>query len=186
MQTGKTHLEADLRGVVYSLVAQNGGEKEYDLFERLHNTEQLQEEKERLSKAMTQFRDEKLLKKALEFSFSQHVRMQDTFIMVTYVWMNPKGKQLAWDFVQSRWKEIVEKFGAGGHLLPRFIEPASVFATKQKAQEVEKFFNTHDAPGAERTIAQVVEKIYANHEWISKDKKGIQQFLDKFTSRKGQ
>ncbi|MBP9719004.1 MAG: M1 family metallopeptidase [Candidatus Levybacteria bacterium] len=177
LQKDKTPIEADIRSVVYNLVAKNGGEKEYSLFEQMYHKEPMQEEKERLSKALCFFSDKKLLQKALKFSFSDAVRLQDSFIMVTYVWMNPKGKVLAWEFVQQHWDDILRKYGAGGHLLPRFISPAKVFSSKEKAAEVRAFFKAHKAPGAQRTVEQVIEKIYANHEWLSKDEQGIKQFL---------
>lgn len=177
-QKGQT-LDADIRGVVYNLIARSGGEKEYDTLLSMYLAESMQEERERLSKALCFFTDKKLLKKALEFSFSENVRLQDSFIMVTYVWMNPKGKELAWEFVKEHWDDILKKYGAGGHLLPRFIKPAGVFSTKEKAADVRSFFKTHKAPGAQRTVEQVIEKIYANHEWLSRDSKGIQHFLVK-------
>jgi puromycin-sensitive aminopeptidase len=177
LQKEKVHLDADIRSVVYNLVAASGGEKEYAIFEKMYHKESMQEEKERISKAMCFFTKEELLQKALTFSFSDHVRTQDSFIMVTYVWLNPKGRELAWKFVQRHWDEILKKYGAGGHLLPRFISPAKVFNTKEKAVEVSKFFKSHKAPGAERTITQVIEKIHANHQWVSRDEKGIEQFL---------
>jgi puromycin-sensitive aminopeptidase len=177
LQTEKVHVDADIRSVVYNLVAAHGGENEYTLFEKMYHNETMQEEKERISKAMCFFSEKKLLQKALIFSFSKHVRTQDAFIMVTYVWLNPKGRELAWNFVQKRWEEILQKYGAGGHLLPRFISPAKIFNTKEKAIEVQKFFKAHKAPGAERTITQVIEKIYANYEWQARDEKGIEQFL---------
>lgn len=94
-------IAADIRGVVYNLVAKSGKEEEYNMLEKLYLKESMQEEKEQLSKAMCFFTDEKLLTKALEFSFSKHVRTQDSFIMVSYVWGNPRGKELAWKFVRS-------------------------------------------------------------------------------------
>lgn len=177
VQKGTVTIDADIRGVVYNLTGRSGGEKEYKLLEEMYLKETLQEEKERLSKALCFFQDKKLLKKALEFSFSQQVRLQDSFIMVNYVWANPQGKELTWEFVKKHWDDILKKYGAGGHLLPRFIKPASLFSTKEKAAEVRSFFKTHKAPGAQRTVEQVIEKIYANHEWLSRDEKGIKQFL---------
>jgi aminopeptidase N len=179
LQKEQTAIDADIRGVVYNLVAKSGGEKEYSLLENMYLAESMQEEKERLSKALCFFTDKKLLQKALEFSFSENVRLQDSFIMVTYVWLNREGKELAWEFVKQHWDDILKKYGAGGHLLPRFIKPAGVFATKEKAADVRSFFKTHKAPGAQRTVEQVIEKIYANHEWLSRDSKGIHHFLVK-------
>lgn len=175
--SGKQTIDPDLRGVVYNLVARNGGEKEYQQFMQLYAKEPLQEEKDRLLRAMCLFKDKKLLQKTLDFSFSKHVRAQDAFRAVGTVWSNQYGRQLAWEFVQKNWNEILKRYGKS-HLLPRFIQPASTFTKAKDAKELASFFKKTKAPGAERTIAQVLEQIYMHDEWFTRDNKKIKKFLE--------
>src|SRR5207249_4891513 len=90
---------------------------------------------------------------------------------------NPKGRSIAWEFVQKQWPEITKRF-SGGHLFPRFIKPAEHFTKKEDAKEVELFFKKNKAPGAERTIAQVLEQIESNALWLSRDGKIIEEYLE--------
>jgi len=173
----KSHLEPDLRGVVYSLVAKNGSEKEYDALLSLYKEEDLQEEKNRLSAALGLFKSKALLKKTLKFAFSKEVRPQDTFRIVHYVFVNPEGKDLAWEFVKENWPLILERFGQGGHLLPRFIQPAAVFVNLEKAKDIKTFFKKSPAPGAKMAINQVLEQIESNAAWLKRDKKNIEAFI---------
>lgn len=174
----KKSIVSDLRSVVYSLVAKNGGAKEYHEFMQLYEKEPLQEEKDRILRAMCLFKDKKLLQKSLDFSFSKHVRAQDAFRAVAVVWANNYGRELAWKFVQEKWDTILDRFGKS-HLLPRFIQPMSVCTTAKDAKEIESFFKKKKAPGAERTIAQVLEEIYMHDAWFRRDHKAIEEFLEK-------
>ncbi|MBI4089758.1 MAG: M1 family metallopeptidase [Candidatus Levybacteria bacterium] len=174
--SGKLELDSDLRGVVYNLVAKNGGEKEYGMFKGMYFKTLFQEEKDRILRALCSFENEKLLSKTLEFAFSDKTRAQDRFKAVRFVWANPKGRDLAWNFVKANWESISRTFG-GGHLYSRFIEPASYFVDGKKAIEIENFFKKNSSEGLQKTIAQVTEKIRTNSLWIKRDKNKLSTYL---------
>src|SRR3989344_1498732 len=176
LKKGKS-LNPDLKGVVYGLVARNGGVKEYEWFLRRHEEESLQEEKNRLLFVLACFENKKLIKRALEYSFSERVRPQDTYGVFSYAWGNRFGRDIVWEFTKSHWDEILKRYGKGGHMLPRFIQPAGFFASNKKAEEVRRFFRVHKAPGAERAVEQAIEKIYSNAAWLKRDKRKIINWL---------
>jgi puromycin-sensitive aminopeptidase len=180
---GKSKIDADLRGVVYNLVAENGGEKEYSILKDLYRKISFQEEKDRIFKALCLFKDVKFLKETLTFAFSENMRAQDRFRGISYVWGNPAGRNLAWNFLQENWKSIQQAF-AGGHLYPRFIQPASYFVDGKRALEIEEFFKKNPSNGLERTIAQVTEQIRANDLWLKRDKSKISSFLRRVNNLK--
>ncbi len=152
---------ADIRGAVYMLVARSGGEKEHAIFIELYKKEKQQEEKNRIARALANVSDKKLIEKTLDFALSKNVRIQDAFIIIIMAWRNPHGQEIAWKFVMKHWNELLERYGGAG-IIAHIVETASVFATAEKAKEVEAFFKTHPAPGAERTLKQAVEGIYSN------------------------
>ena len=123
------------------------------------------------------FKEKALLQKTLDFSFSKHVRSQDTFRAVHFVWTNQHGRQLAWEFVKEKWALILQRYGKS-HLIPRFIQPASCFTKATDAKAIEKFFKKTKAPAAERTISQVLEQIYMHDMWFVRDSKKIKKFLE--------
>jgi puromycin-sensitive aminopeptidase len=174
----KIKIDSDLRGVVYNLIAENGGEKEYKKLKDLYVGIPFQEEKDRIFRALCSFRDKKLLQRSLEMAFSNQMRAQDRFKAISFIWANPVGQDLAWSFVKENWESITKAF-AGGHLYSRFIQPASFFTDEKKATEIEKFFKKNPSLGLERTIAQVTEQIRANSLWLKRDKKTIFDFLQK-------
>lgn len=173
---GRLQIDSDLRGIIYSIVAKYGDEKTYSDLLKLYKKSEFQEEKDRIFKALCYFKQIPLLEKTLEFGFSSHVRIQDSYKSIYFIFANPNGKYLAWNFLKDHWDEIIKKY-SGGHLFSRFVEPIEFFTKIEDAGEVEKFFKNHNAQGAERTIKQVIEKIYSNDEWLKRDLKKIENFL---------
>jgi puromycin-sensitive aminopeptidase len=175
---GKSEIDSDLRGVVYNLVAENGKDDEYSKLKELYEKASLQEEKDRFFRALCSFRNVNLLTKTLELAFSDQTRAQDRFKAISFIWANPVGRDLAWEYVKKNWESITKTF-AGGHLYSRFIKPAVYFVDSKKAEEIEDFFKKNPSTGLERTIAQVAEQIRANDLWLKRDKTQISDFLQK-------
>ncbi len=170
-------IPADIRGVVYSMVARNGGEKEYRAILAMYRKETLQEEKNRLGHALGAFQNEKLLKETLEFSLSKGVRLQDGLSVLASVLGNSKGRSLAWEFVKKNWPTLLERYGTGGHSLSRLISATSGFTTREAYNDLKKFFKTHPAPGATRAVEQVLEKIDGNIRYLAREGKNIDIWL---------
>lgn len=169
-------VDSDIKSLVFSLVAENGGKKEFDKFVKIYKTAPSEEEKDRALRALCSFKNEEFLQKTLILAFSKDVRAQDAFKAVNLMSLNPYAIGIAWEFVTSHWKDLEERF-AGGHLFSRFILPFSKFATDKKADTVEKFFAKNKSEGIERTVAQTVEKIHTNAQLLRRDSKGIKKFL---------
>jgi aminopeptidase N len=171
-------INADIRGVIYGIIAANGSEKEWKLFEKLYKEEKLHEEKDRFARALGVFSNEKLLTKTLEFTLSSHVRNQDAPFIIASVWSNQYGKDLTWKFIKNNWKEISNRFGSGGHFLSRLLSPLGGHTSLKDLNNIKKFFAKHTAPGADRTLEQSYERIASNAAWIKDDKKSIQSWLN--------
>ena len=51
----------------------------------------------------------------------------------------------------------------------RLVSTTGSFTTLERAEEVEKFFSSHPAPSAQRTIQQAIERIRINARWLEKN-----------------
>ncbi len=171
-------IEPDLKGVVYNLVAENGGKVEFGTLIKMYKEEESQQEKDRIGRALGKFQNKQLLSKALDFSISKDVRYQNTLQIIASVWANPKGRYLAWEFVKKNWKLLKERY-AGGHYFTKVFGPAGSFTKKEDAKDIENFVKKNPVPEAKRTIAQAIEQIYSNAEWLKRDKEQIKKFLGK-------
>ncbi len=174
-----TELDPDLRGMVYNLVAENGGDVEYKKFMKLYKRTSFQEEKDRILRALCMFKNKKLLNKTLSLSLSKQAKSQDLLKTIDFVWANPWGRNVAFDYLKNHWSVILKKF-EGSYLFSRLVMPAGNFVTEEKAGEVEKFFKKNSVPGIERTVAQVLEQIRSNAVWYKRDRKKIEVFLSSF------
>lgn len=169
-------IDPDLRSTVYNLVAENGGLEEFDALIKMYQEEENQQEKDRIARSLGCFKSTKILQKALDFALSKHVRYQNSLQIIAFVWFNPKGKYLAWDFMKANWDMLKERY-AGGHYFTKVFPPMSGFNKIEDAKDIEKFIAKNPVPEAKRTLAQALEQIYSNAEWLARDRRNMLNFF---------
>ncbi|XP_011692376.1 PREDICTED: puromycin-sensitive aminopeptidase isoform X2 [Wasmannia auropunctata] len=174
---GTTPLAADLRSPVYRAVLSVGDVNTYMTILNLYKETDLQEEKERILRALGATKDEDLLRKVLDFAMSEEVRAQDTVFAIMSVGLSYKGRLMAWNFFKEKWKTLLDRY-EGGFLLARLVKfTTENFVTEEQAKDVESFFESHPTPGTERTVQQCVESIRLNAAWLSREKDSIKKYL---------
>jgi len=159
-------LDPDLRNAVYSLVAWNGGKKTYQLLRKMYRKASTQEEKIRFLGALSNFQDKNLLSQSLQFTLSKEVRSQNLFSPISKMSTNPHGKELVWPWIKKNWNKIVIRFGIGNPLLNKIIGTLSVESNIKKEQEIKNFFKKHKTPGTEMKLAQTLERIRINSNFL--------------------
>jgi puromycin-sensitive aminopeptidase len=168
----KNSIPADLRSVVYNIVARHGGPSEYHTLAQMHHTATLHEEKNRIAGALGRFTDKKLLKQTLALAFSPDVRSQDAATFIASVLVNHNGRTLGWQFIKKMWPFILKRYGSQKDL-SYFVSPLGAHVATRVADDIERFFKKNPVPGAERTVLQTLERIRAKALWLSRDKKKI-------------
>ena len=136
----------------------------------------------------------------LFISFLQtEVRAQDSVFVMASVAINPKGRDMCWEFFKSNSAKLLAQYEVnlifflfnsiqiigniclsfqGGVLLARLVKCLTEnFASEEKAQEVEKFFQENEFSGTERTVSQSVETIRLNAAWLQRDLPKITEYL---------
>ncbi len=171
-------IDPDIRQVVYNIVALNGAIKDWKIFNEMYQVELMGEEKERILRAMTYFKNGNIIEKNLKFLMSNNVKDQDTPHMLALSWNHKNGRNIVWKFLKDNWTTILQKYGEGGTLLSRLIPPLGNHTKNEDLKDAKKFFSKNVIPGAERTLAQAYEKLESNIAWIKDDKKDIEKWLD--------
>ena len=169
-QNDTANVRPDLRGVVFSLVAQAGDRAVYDRMWELERAAELHEEKIRFLISMARFQQEELLRETLDRALTDDVRLQDTIFVVSAVAANNRGRNLAWDFLKEKWEEFDRRYGGGGFGLMRLVAITNSFTTNEKRDDVAAFFEAHPTPAAERTIRQALERIALNVAWLNRNR----------------
>ena len=173
-------LRPDLRGVALNLAAQEGNASTYESLWTLEKAATLSEEKTRALGALGRFKDPELLRDVLGRSIMpEHVRSQDTILVVSTVAANQYGRDLAWDFIKDNWDEMDRRYGKGGFAIMRLVSITGGFTTAARGDEVERFFDTHPAPSAARTVQQSLERIRLNVRWLERNSEAIGAWLAK-------
>ncbi|KAH8379355.1 hypothetical protein KR009_004350 [Drosophila setifemur] len=174
---GTNPLPADLRTTCYKAVLQDGNEEIFNEMLNLYRATDLHEEQDRISRALGCSGDVKLLRRVIDFAMSGEVRAQDSVFVIVAVAINPKGRDMAWEFFKENNKMLLERY-QGGFLLSRLIKYLiENFASEERAKEVEEFFKVNQIPGTERTVSQAVETIRLNAAWLQRDQEQLTQYL---------
>lgn len=179
---GETPLEPDLRRAVYSIVAEHGTEKEYEMLMNLYKKTDLQEEKMRIMVSLGSFKDDRLIERTLQFALPDGTKetapKANAFMLMASLFNNSTARERAWEFTKDNWDKFLEIYGDTQLLLRRFIEPAAAFHSHEKAQDLEEFFATHDAPSSHRAIQQTIETVISKADWQTRDREKILTFLE--------
>ena len=172
------NVSPDIRGAVYSIVATHGGKKEFDALVKLYKKEELHEEKNRIGGALGDFSQDSILGEAVHFAFSEHVRTQDTVGILSSIGANPLGRDIWFKSLKQNWKTMVTRYGEGGLTLGRAVKAISGSAEEKHLKNFKAFFTNREAPGAKRSIEQVIERLESNVAWLKRDRKSIEKFLN--------
>lgn len=159
---------------------QNADESTWNKMHGLYNSARNQDEQGRIASAFGASHDEKILRKALEFSISLESRSIITVQVITSAATNPTGREIAWEFFKKNCSVFRSKLSAG-FLLSALVKTVTEnFASDAKANEVEKFFKINEFPTTERSVKQAVETIRMNAAWLTRDRESIKEFLQKY------
>ena len=170
-------MASDVREVVYSAIAKFGSDNDYDMLFKLHDEEDLQEEKSRLEQSIASACEPCRIKRALEFSFSEKVRSQDAWSMIISCASSKIGRELAWNFYCENIGEIQHRYGChySSAKLIEFIP--SGFGSDERYGEVRNFYTAHPFPGLESCVLRTLERIKNNTEWLARETQPVKQFL---------
>ncbi len=164
-------LSPDLIEPICSIAAWNGNSKTHAELVKLYKNAKTMEEKLRFLGAMCGFKDQKLLRKSLDYSQTSNVRSQNMQLPIMKVAANPYGKKVLWPWLKKNWKKINKKVGHGNPLFNRIVASISLVADDSMEKEIKQFFRKNPTPGTERTQAQTLERIRINSKFLRNMKK---------------
>lgn len=177
VKTGE--LEPNLRGSIYSLIAENGNTRDFQSLVKIYRASSLQEEKVRILRAMARFRDKSVVPQVLKFALSKDVRSQDTYVILASFGSNSAARHTAWNFNKGHFKELFKRYEGGSVSLLGHILEGSVtgFNAASDLADVKSFFAKHPVQGIERTMKQALEIIRSNIRWTAKSRKDVEGWL---------
>ncbi len=120
---------------IYYAVALNGNEKDFNEMVLNYKSENDVERKTKLLVALYHFPQKEIIKKALDFSISEDVRMQDLRYIFSSVISNPNMPDLMKKWFESNYKNLIKYQSA--HFIFESILEAYILTQKTKKAKIE-------------------------------------------------
>jgi len=172
----KLELHPDLKHPIFFMAAYTGNEKVYKKLLGLYSSAKSPEEKRALLIALGQFRNPGILKKVLDFSISDKVKMQDLPIIFSSVASNPYSRSVLLKWVKANWKKL-ESYKKSGKIFLHIIE-SFISSYVSNEREIKKFFKTHPVK-YKMTVDRSFERVRRHATWLEKNKATLIQYFGK-------
>jgi len=143
-----------------SIIAANGDAADFDEFvTRFKGAGNPQEELRFLS-ALADFDDAELITRLLAMTLTDEVRTQNAPYLVRRAMGNREHGPLVWRYVQDNWEAINERFPSNS--IVRLLEGIRSLSKPDVADTVFAFFEDHEVPQGDKTLAQHLERLEVN------------------------
>ncbi len=137
------NINPDIRDITLSTVARHGGRKEFAQLIKWHRGTDNSEEQRRIARAMTNFHQPSLGKKALEF-MRKEVRVQDAYVWVIYLCRNRHTQSYMWEYIEKNWQWFHDNY-AGTIVKSGLVESIlGSYSDNRLARRARNFFATKD------------------------------------------
>ncbi len=151
-------VDMNILSTALRLAAFNGDAALYDKLLQKAKAAKSPEEYYNCLYVLADFTDPALVQRTMQLALSNDVRSQDTPQMMYIEFINPQGRELAWQFIRENWKAIQSKLN-DGFSQGALVDAASQFCDGQSLGQVQQFFSENKVPAAERTLKQTLERV---------------------------
>ena len=168
-------LHPNMRGITFSIVSDSADETVYKRLLRMYKKSQSPEEKVQILNALGNFRDPRILKKALDFSISKDVRKQDMYSTFSSASANPFARSILIEWADKNWKQLeaYKHHSIFFHILESLI---TAFVTKDKESELKEFFKRHPVEYS-MVVSKSFDRMKRNISWLENNRKSLENYF---------
>lgn len=113
-------IPVNIRAAVYSAVAKNATDAEFESLFKVYRETDQHEEKRRVLRALGSVREESRLDRVLIFAIGDEVRIQDLAFVIFGAAESAMGRAKLWSFLQAKRELLVDRY-ANGLLISRMV-----------------------------------------------------------------
>jgi len=150
-------VDPTLANAALPIAARNGDQALFDQLQKISLESVNPQSRATALRALQQFTDPSLVKRALDFAVSGQVRNQDAAYFLAEELYDRDTQDLAWQYIQQNWNKVSAQFttfsGAG------FVGGAGGFCSADRMDEVTQFFASHKVAASERALARTKSRI---------------------------
>ena len=154
------HRDATLAAAALAVVAAHGDADDFARFKQRYVTATDPQTEQRHLGALADFPDSGLVLSALDGVLDGTVRSQDGPYLVRRALANRHCGAAAWEFLTSRWDELVDVFPSNS--LSRMLEGVTALDRPEQARAVHSFVSAHPVEQGARQLAQHLERMDIN------------------------
>jgi puromycin-sensitive aminopeptidase len=148
-------LDPNLADAVVALAARSGGGARFDAVLEAFETAGTPQERRRFLLGLAEFRDVRLVRRALALCLTARVPTQDVAIVLARLLANPAARETAWEFVKARWPRLSRRMPP--MLATRLVEATPALGARHR-RDVAAFFRAHPLPTGARALEQALER----------------------------
>ena len=149
-------VDPTLAGAALNIAARWGDRGLFDRFRSHYEQEKIPFVKGRYLRAMTDFRDPKIVRQAIDFAFSGAIRTQDLPGFLGSLLQNPASRAQTWTAVQSHWADLTREIPSS---IGAITGSLGSFCDADTKKDIESFFATHPAGAGSRGLRRALEAI---------------------------
>jgi len=153
-------VDPSLLAAAISILAATGGAEEFDRFVNRFEKAETPQERLRFLNVLADFDDSALMDRFLAMTITDAVRTQDAPYVLRRCLSNRNQGPRAWTFVTEHWDTVNERFPSNS--IVRLLEGVRSLSKPDVADSVFAFFETHEVPQGDKTLAQHLERLEVN------------------------
>lgn len=175
-------IDVNIRQEVYQYGMRDADETSWNKVHDIYKKTVIPQEKKKLRYAMAMPRSPWILKRYIEYAKDEEhgFKSQDYFSIMESIANNPVGLPVAWEYIKSKWEQLVDRFTINDRYFGRMINRIiSNFNTKFQLKDVEAFFTQYPEAGAgERARREGLTNIKNNIAWKNKNGASLTKWLE--------
>lgn len=148
-------VDPNLADAVVMLAARVGDAARFDAMLEAFESSATPQERRRFLLALAEFRDERLVRRALSLCLGPRIPTQDMAIVMARLLNNPAAREISWEFTQKHWTRLRKRMPP--MLATRLIEATPALGDRHR-RDVERFFREHPLPTGARALEQALER----------------------------
>ena len=138
---GKEDIDVEIRDDIYKIVARNGDVELFNTFMKKYMNEKMPDEKQKLLRTLGHFKDLNLIQRALKFTISSNVRLQDSHIIPAALSRTPEGIKILWLWMKDKWLDLKFWYDPSTGMLSFFIDFLFNVSDHELKEEIIQFFS---------------------------------------------
>ncbi|MCJ1435974.1 Aminopeptidase 2 mitochondrial [Xylographa pallens] len=171
-------IHPNIRGSVYAIALQNGGEKEYEVLLNEFRTAKDADEKNTALQRLGHAKSKALRTRTLALPLSDEVKAQDFHLPLMALRNDAEGVEMLWAWFKANFEAIKRKCPPALTLLGYVVSGATAsFTRKEHIQAIEEFFEGKDRTGYEKKLEQSLDGVRAKSSWLERDGEDVKAWL---------